>query len=88
MLPQENAEEAAQLPEFQVFAASHLKQVCEHFLSSQKIEAAISQKTLPSQQYKFDLADVGLINYAQDVLLEIAAAGGHSILFKGLSWHR
>lgn len=82
MLPKENADEAAQLPDFQVFAASHLKQVCEHFLSSQKIEVAISQKSIHSQQYKFDLADVkGQLRPRR--ALEIAAAGGHSILFRG-----
>ncbi|NUF62696.1 YifB family Mg chelatase-like AAA ATPase [Acinetobacter bereziniae] len=82
MLPQENADEAAQLPEFKVFAAHHLKQVCDHFLNTQKIEVTSTQKSTLDKQYKFDLADVkGQLRPRRS--LEIAAAGGHSLLFKG-----
>lgn len=82
MLPQENADEAAQLPEFNVFAAQHLKKVCDHFLNTQKIAASPTQKSLLGNQYKFDLADVkGQLRPRR--ALEIAAAGGHSLLFKG-----
>ncbi|WP_287910161.1 YifB family Mg chelatase-like AAA ATPase [Acinetobacter sp.] len=82
MLPQENADEAAQLPEFKVFAAHHLKQVCDHFLNAQKIEVTSTQKSTLDKQYKFDLADVkGQLRPRR--ALEIAAAGGHSLLFKG-----
>ncbi|MFT0695872.1 YifB family Mg chelatase-like AAA ATPase [Acinetobacter bereziniae] len=82
MLPQENADEAAQLPEFKVFAAQHLKQVCDHFLNTQKIEVTSTQKSTLDKQYKFDLADVkGQLRPRR--ALEIAAAGGHSLLFKG-----
>ncbi len=81
MLPQENADEAAQLPEFKVFAAHHLKQVCDHFLNTQKIEVTSTQKSTLDKQYKFDLADVkGQLRPRR--ALEIAAAGGHSLLFK------
>ncbi|MFH4159108.1 YifB family Mg chelatase-like AAA ATPase [Acinetobacter bereziniae] len=82
MLPQENADEAAQLPELKVFAAHHLKQVCDHFLNTQKIEVTSTQKSTLDKQYKFDLADVkGQLRPRR--ALEIAAAGGHSLLFKG-----
>ena len=82
LLPQENAEEAAQLPEFKVFAASHLKQVCEHFLNLHKIARTPSPPVAAQKSYKFDLADVkGQLRPRR--ALEIAAAGGHSILFKG-----
>ncbi len=82
MLPQENAAEAAQLPEFQVFAAQHLKQVCEHFLNLHKIEVTATQKIQQNNAYKFDLSDVkGQLRPRR--ALEISAAGGHSILFKG-----
>ncbi len=82
MLPQENAAEAAQLPEFQVFAAQHLKQVCEHFLNLQKIDATARQKIPQDNTYKFDLADVKG-QFRPRRALEISAAGGHSLLFKG-----
>lgn len=82
MLPKENAAEAAQLPDIEVFAASHLKQVCEHFTETQKIAATENISSILQQHYKFDLADVkGQIRPRR--ALEIAAAGGHSILFKG-----
>ncbi len=82
LLPQENAEEAAQLPELKVFAASHLKQVCEHFLNLHKITATSKPEVAAQKSYKFDLADVkGQLRPRR--ALEIAAAGGHSILFKG-----
>ncbi|OTG81159.1 YifB family Mg chelatase-like AAA ATPase [Acinetobacter sp. ANC 4648] len=82
LLPQDNAEEAAQLPEFKVFAASHLKQVCDHLANTHKIKATLEPKVNAQKNYKFDLVDVkGQLRPRR--ALEIAAAGGHSILFKG-----
>lgn len=82
MLPQANIEEAAQLPDFQVYGAESLKQVCNHFLDVHKIDAISAKENIINQQYKFDLADVkGQLRPRR--ALEIAAAGGHSILFKG-----
>lgn len=82
MLPQDNAEEAAQLPDFNVFAASHLKEVCDHFLKVRQIDITPLQTLEAKNQNKFDLADVkGQLRPRR--ALEIAAAGGHSILFRG-----
>ena len=82
MLPLDNAEEAAQLPDFKVFAAKDLKQVCEHFLDTHPIRATTSSDLPMIQNCKFDLVDVkGQLRPRR--ALEIAAAGGHSILFKG-----
>ena len=82
MLPLENADEAAQLPHFKVFAAHHLKQVCEHFLNIHQINETTSPEIPLTQNCKFDLADVKG-QFRPRRALEIAAAGGHSILFKG-----
>lgn len=82
MLAIDNAQEAAQLPDFQVYAASHLKQVCDHFIQSNVITATQTDHSHIHQQYKYDLADIkGQLRPRR--ALEIAAAGGHSILFKG-----
>lgn len=82
MLSSENAPEAAQLPALQVYAATHLRQVCEHFLEMLKISATASPEIRTEPSCKFDIADIkGQLRPRR--ALEIAAAGGHSILFKG-----
>lgn len=82
ILPEQNAPEASQLPQFEVFAAQHLKDVCEHLSKQQPIAQYQRQTTTTVDQYKFDLADVkGQLRPRR--ALEIAAAGGHSLLFKG-----
>lgn len=82
MLSSENAPEAAQLPALQVYAATHLRQVCEHFLEMRKISATASPEIRTEPSCKFDMADIkGQLRPRR--ALEIAAAGGHSILFKG-----
>jgi len=65
-----------------VFAAQHLKQVCEHLSQNHLIQQFQPTALKASQHYKFDLADVkGQLRPRR--ALEIAAAGGHSLLFKG-----
>ena len=82
ILPEQNAQEASQLPGFQVFAAHYLKDVCEHLSSQHPLQQYQASATGPIDQYKFDLADVkGQLRPRR--ALEIAAAGGHSLLFKG-----
>ncbi|QIO07149.1 ATP-binding protein [Acinetobacter shaoyimingii] len=82
MLPSENADEASQLPNIKVFSAGHLKAVCDHFLDLHKICATKSLEKSFENQYKNDLVDVkGQLRPRR--ALEIAAAGGHSLLFKG-----
>lgn len=82
ILPEQNAQEASQLPNFEVFAAKHLKDVCEHLSNQQPIHQYQASQTAAPDQYRFDLADVkGQLRPRR--ALEIAAAGGHSLLFKG-----
>ena len=82
LVPTNNLEEANQLPQFEVYAASHLQDVCAHFLGTSHLSTAPKQENLTSTHYQFDLADVkGQLRPRR--ALEIAAAGGHSLLFKG-----
>lgn len=82
ILPKQNAQEASQLPQFEVFAAQHLKDVCEHLSKQRPIPQYQVQMPIAVDQYQCDLADVkGQLRPRR--ALEIAAAGGHSLLFKG-----
>ncbi|OAL79834.1 magnesium chelatase [Acinetobacter sp. SFB] len=82
ILPEQNAQQASQLPHFEVFAAKHLKDVCDHLSHQQPIQQYQASHSIAPDQYKFDLADVkGQLRPRR--ALEIAAAGGHSLLFKG-----
>ncbi|MBJ9986444.1 YifB family Mg chelatase-like AAA ATPase [Acinetobacter sp. S40] len=81
-IPQDNIKQVEQLSGFKLYAASHLKQVCEHFLGVQSIAPHTTKNIDNIQPYKYDLADVkGQLRPRR--ALEIAAAGGHSLLFKG-----
>ena len=82
ILPEQNAEQASQLPNFEVFSAKHLKDMCDHISNQQPIQQYQASHSAAPDQYKFDLADVkGQLRPRR--ALEIAAAGGHSLLFKG-----
>ncbi|WP_303909523.1 YifB family Mg chelatase-like AAA ATPase [Thiohalomonas denitrificans] len=81
ILPEENAGEAALVKEARIIGAPHLLEVCAHLRGQQSLpiaEATISEipPDLP------DLADVRGQHQAKRVL-EIAAAGGHSLLMTG-----
>jgi len=82
VLPESNVDEANQLEDFQVYPAKHLQDVCAHFSGSSQIKAAPQRSISSLSQYQYDLADVkGQLRPRR--ALEIAAAGGHSLLFKG-----
>lgn len=82
ILPKENAQEACQLPDFRVFAAAHLKEVCDHLNRLAPLVQMQARPQVNHSDSRFDLADVkGQLRPRR--ALEIAAAGGHSLLFRG-----
>ncbi len=87
VLPPGSAEEAALVPHAQVYRAVHLLDVVQQFLPGQEAQASDgwsrlrAQATTASVTYA-DLSDVKGQAGAKRAL-EIAAAGGHSLLMQG-----
>lgn len=81
MLPLANAEEAVQVQGAQVFGAASLGAVCAHLLARTPLPQAVPRETTHTFHYP-DLADVKGQHTARRAL-EIAAAGGHSLLLSG-----
>lgn len=81
MLPCENSDEAALVSGVTVLGARHLLDVCAHLTGAQRLQAQISTLSQSAPAYE-DLAEVRGQHRAKRAL-EIAAAGGHSLLFVG-----
>ncbi|MEC7120696.1 MAG: YifB family Mg chelatase-like AAA ATPase [Pseudomonadota bacterium] len=80
--PRVNADEAARITGLRVFAVDDLQQLCEHLQGTQALTPhQPTQVARPSSQAP-DLADVRGQHRARRAL-EIAAAGGHSMLLSG-----
>ncbi|WP_421868475.1 YifB family Mg chelatase-like AAA ATPase [Motiliproteus sp.] len=81
LLPRACADEAALLPDIDVLGAEHLLQACAHLLGQQPLQA-VQAPPLSQSPGGPDLVDVRG-QYQARRALEVAAAGGHSLLMSG-----
>ena len=89
IVPCDNAAEASRVDGVTILAAQNLKAVCNHLQSladssliDERLEVVHATAVQSKVAYKVDLVDVKGQHHARRAL-EIAAAGGHSILFTG-----
>lgn len=81
VLPQANAPEAALVEDAQVLAAGSLLQVCAHLAGREPLARPLARPAPVEHAYP-DLLDVKGQTHAKRAL-EIAAAGGHSLIMVG-----
>lgn len=87
IVPRENAEEAAMPGDNLIYAADHIREVLDHFTQQKKLCTYVnlhtfSESSESSNRFDLDIADVQGQTQAKRAL-EIAAAGGHSLLMHG-----
>jgi magnesium chelatase family protein len=81
VLPEENAAEGALASEAEVYPARSLLQVCGHFAGGERLVPHVAHVPAAPESY-LDLTEVKGQSQAKRAL-EVAAAGGHSILMSG-----
>ncbi len=82
LVSRDNAAEARLVSEVELLAADHLLDVCAHLCGQQALPLFNEQVIPSSKSFEQDMADVRAQPHAKRAL-EIAAAGGHSLLMVG-----
>ena len=82
IVPQENAVEASLVDGVEVLAAAHLLEVCAHLNAIEGLSPVLRQVQTSDESSSDDLSEVRGQQHAKRAL-EVAAAGGHSLLMVG-----
>jgi magnesium chelatase family protein len=82
IVPEANVAEAALVSGLRVLGARTLLEVCAHICGRKELVAVTAPILVPEDRLEHDLADVRGQQHAKRAL-EIAAAGGHSLLMVG-----
>ncbi|MGD9152987.1 MAG: YifB family Mg chelatase-like AAA ATPase [Gammaproteobacteria bacterium] len=82
IIPTSNADEASLVKGLKVLPANHILEVYNHLSGKKTIEPYAPAQTIPDNNYELDLSDVRGQQHARRAL-EIAVAGGHSMLLIG-----
>ncbi|KAA3628322.1 MAG: ATP-dependent protease [Proteobacteria bacterium] len=82
LVPESNVQEAALVADGEVYGAAHLLEVCGHLTGAAPIDAALDAHRDTMAFETPELADVRGQHQARRAL-EVAAAGGHSLLMIG-----
>jgi magnesium chelatase family protein len=82
IIPEQNAPEAALVPQANTLAAKHLLEVCAHLRKEKELPLCLSSAPTSELTEEKDLSDVKGQAHAKRALA-IAAAGRHSLLFVG-----
>lgn len=82
VVPHENAEEAALIEGLRILAVDHLTDICAHLTGQKLLDSFVSQAEGFKAEYHLDMRDVVGQSRIKRAL-EIAAAGGHSVLMSG-----
>lgn len=82
IIPVDNEPEAALINQTEIYTAQHLLEVCTHLSQQARLPQVATQNYTPSETQALCLSDIKGQQHAKRAL-QIAAAGGHHILFVG-----